>query len=104
MAAGVTPVDVASERRGATARDRAEHRSLLDAQPRMLFDEDVTLRVDDIGHLHGGSAHDWVGFRSNRDRWSTTGIDTCRRSSGCAAAGRCCRERCKYTVVWDRSA
>ena len=39
MSAGVTPVEMAPERGRATARDRAEHGSLLHAQPRMLLDE-----------------------------------------------------------------
>ena len=60
MPAGVTVIEMATERGGATARDRAEHRALLHAQPRMLLDEGVTLRVEDIGHLHGGPAHDSV--------------------------------------------
>jgi hypothetical protein len=42
----------------ATAGDGPEDRSLLHAQPRMLLDKGVTLRVEDIGHLHGGPAHD----------------------------------------------
>jgi hypothetical protein len=104
MPAGVTPVDMASKSRRPTAHDRAKHRSLLYAQPRMLLDEGVTLRLEDIGHLHGGPAHDCAGFRSNRDRRSTTGVDTCNCSSGFGAAWRCRRERCKYTVVCDRSA
>ena len=57
MPAGVTPIEMAPERGGPTARDRAQNRSLLHAQPRMLLDEGVTLRVEDIGHLHGGPAH-----------------------------------------------
>src|SRR2546430_245213 len=57
MPAGVTPVEMATEGRRATARDRAEHRSLLDAQPWMLLEEGVTLRVEDIGHLHRRPAH-----------------------------------------------
>ena len=58
MPAGVTPIEMASERGRATARDGAEYRSLLHAQPRMLLDEGVTLRMEDIGHLHGGPTHD----------------------------------------------
>ena len=58
MAAGVTPIDMPAQRRGATARDRPKDRSLLRAQPRMLLDEGVALRVEDIGHLHGRPAHD----------------------------------------------
>jgi len=68
MAAGVTPIEVPAERAGATARDRAEHGALLRAQPRMLLEKGVTLRVEDIGHLHGGPAHDAGGFRRSRER------------------------------------
>ena len=57
MSAGVTPIEMPTERGGATARDRTEHRALLHAQPWMLLDEGVTLRVKDIGHLHGRPAH-----------------------------------------------
>ena len=57
MPAGVTPIEMPAERGGATARDRAEDGPLLRAQPRMLLDEGVTLRVEDIGHLHGRPAH-----------------------------------------------
>ena len=82
MPAGVTPIEMAPERGGATARDRAEHRSLLHAQPRMLLEEGVTLRVEDIGHLHRRPAHDCGGFRCSRDRGRTTGVGTCSCSSG----------------------
>ena len=51
MSAGVTPVEMAPERGRTTTRDRTEDRSLLHAQPRMLLDEGITLRVEDIGHL-----------------------------------------------------
>ena len=104
MAAGATGVDVPAERRGATARDRAEYRSLLHAQPRMLLDEGVTLRVEDIGHLHSRPAHDCGGFRSRRDRSITGGGVTCNCSSGMGTACRCRRDRWRYTVVCDRSA
>jgi hypothetical protein len=99
MPAGDAPIEMATECGGPTARDGPEYRSLLHAQPRMLLDEGVSLRVENIGHLHGGPTHDCVGFRSNRDRWSTTGVDTCSCSSGLGAAWRCRRERCKYTLV-----
>ena len=58
MPAGVTPIEMPTERGGPTARDRAEDGSLLHAEPRMLLEEGVTLRVEDIGHLHGRPAHD----------------------------------------------
>ena len=62
MAAGVTPIEMPAECGGATARDRPEDRPLLHAQPRMLLEEGVTLRVEDIGHLHGRPAHDCGRF------------------------------------------
>ena len=104
MAAGITPIEVPAERGGATARDRAEHGAPLRAQPRMLLDKGVTLRVEDIGHLHGGPAHDCGGFRRRRDRGIMRGGITCSCSSGFGAACRCRRDRCRYTVVCDRSA
>ncbi len=86
MPAGVTPIEMPAERRGPTARDRAQDRSLLHTQPRMLLEEGVTLRVKDIGHLHGRPAHDCGGLRSRRDRGRTTGVGTCKCSSGLGAA------------------
>src|SRR5476649_654156 len=65
MPACVTPIEMAPERGGPTARERAPDRSLLDTQPRMLLDEGVTLRVEDIGHLRRRPAHGvLVGCRS----------------------------------------
>lgn len=86
LSAGVTPVERATEGGRATARDGAEHRSLLHAQPRMLLDEGVTLRVEDIGHLHRRPAHAGLGFRFRRDRWRTTGVATGSCSRGFGAA------------------
>ena len=34
----------------------------------MPLEEVLTLRVEDIGHLHGGPAHGCGGFRRRRDR------------------------------------
>ena len=89
MSAGVTPIEMPTERRCPTARDRPEDGALLRAQPRMLLEEGVTLRVEDIGHLHGGSAHGVLGFRFRRDRGRTTGVGTWSCSSGLGAAWRC---------------
>jgi len=86
MAAGVTPVEMPAERRGPAARDRPKDGPLLDAEPRMLLEEGVALRVKDIGHLHGRPAHACGGLRSKRDRGRTTGVDTCKCSSGLGAA------------------
>ena len=104
MPAGVTPIEMPTERGGATARDRAEHGALLRAQLRMLLEKRVTLRVEDIGHLHGRAAHDCGGFRRRRDRGTTGDGVTCNWSSGIGAAWRCRRERWRYTVVCDKSA
>ena len=104
MPARITPIDVPAERGRATARDRAEDGSLLHTEPRMLRDEGVTLRVEDVGHLHRRPAHTWLGFRFSRDRGRTTGAGTCSCSNGFGAAWRCRCDRCRYTVVCVRSA
>ena len=88
MPAGVTPIEMAPERGRATARDRAEHGSLLHAQPRVLREEGVALRVEDIGHLQHRPSHDCGGFRSRRDRGSTTGAGIGHCSSGLGAVRR----------------
>ena len=65
MPAGVTPIEVAAECGRATAHDRPEDRALLHAQPRMLLDEGVTLRVEDIGHLpQAGSCRTWLPLQA----------------------------------------
>ena len=104
MSAGAALIDVAAERGGPTPPQRAEHGPLLHAEPRMLVEEVLTLRVEDIGHLHGGPLHDSVGFRLRRDRGTTGGGVTCNCSRELGAAWRCRRDRWRYTVVCDRSA
>ena len=86
MAAGAAVIDMPAERGGPTSRERAQHRALLHTQPRMSCEESITLRVEDIGHLHGGPAHDWGGLRRRRDRGITGGGVTCNCSSGFGAA------------------
>ena len=86
MSAGATVIDVTAERGGPTACQRAQHGALLHAEPRMSVEESIALRVEDIGHLHGGVAHDWGGFRRRRDRTTTGGVVTCSCSSGFGAA------------------
>jgi len=93
MAARVTPIEMPAEGGGATAGDRPEDGSLVHAQPRMLLDEGVTLRVEDIGHLHRRPAHAGLGFRFRRDRGRTTGAGTLSCSSGFGAACKWRRER-----------
>jgi hypothetical protein len=89
MSAGITPIDVPTQGGRATARDRPEDGSLLHTEPRMLRDEGVTLRVEDIGHLHGRPAHGALGrYRRRRDRGMTVGVGTASRSNGLGAAWR----------------
>ena len=90
MPAGVTPVEMAPEGRRATARDGAKHRSLLHTEPRMLLDEGVTLRVEDIGHLHRRPGHNGSGLRRSRDRGRTLGMGTgsCSKGFGAACSSR----------------
>ena len=95
MPARVTPIEMPSQRRRATARDRPQDRSLLCAQPGMLLEEGVTLRVEEIGHLHRRPAHAGLGFRFSRDRGRTTGAGTCSCSKGFGAACKCRCERCR---------
>jgi Transposase len=66
-------------RRSDTASARGE-RSAARAEPRMLVEEVLTLRVEDIGHLHGGPTHDSLGFRLRRDRGTTGGCHVQRDS------------------------
>jgi hypothetical protein len=70
----------------------------------MLLAKGVTLRVEDIGHLHRRPAHDCGGLRSKRDRGKTTGVGTCKCSSGWGAACKWRGDRWRYTVVCVRSA
>ena len=93
MPTGITPVEMAPERGGPTTRDRTEHRSLLHAEPRMLLDEGVSLRVEDIGQLHRRPAHAGLGFRFSRDRGRTTGVETCICSNGFGAACKWRRDK-----------
>ena len=88
MSAGTTLIDMAAEGGGPTPGQRADDGPLLHAEPRMLIEEVGTLRVEDIGHLHGGPAHDSLGFRFRRDRGITRGDVTCSCSSGLGAACR----------------
>ena len=99
-----TPIAMAPERGGATARDRSQDGSLLHTEPGMLRDEGVALRVEEIGHLQRRPAHAGPGFRFRRDRGRTTGAGTCSCSSGLGAACKWRRETWRYTVVCDRSA
>ena len=89
MPAGVTPIEMPSQRRRATARNRPQDQSLLCAQPGMLLEEGVTLRVEELGHLHRRPAHAELGFRFSRNRGRTMGAGTCNCSSGLGAACRC---------------
>lgn len=96
MPAGVTPIDVPTQSGGATACDGTEDRPLLRTEPRMLRDEGVTLRVEDIGHLQRRPGHGSLGRnRFSRDRGTTLGVGTANRSNGLGAACKWCGERCR---------
>ena len=88
MSAGVTPIEMAAERGGSTPLERAQHGTLLHAEPRMPLEEVLTLRVEDIGHLHGGPAHGCRWFMQEpRARIPGDG-GTCICSNGFGAAWR----------------
>lgn len=62
-----TVIDVAAQRCGAAALHSSQHAELLEAEPGpVLFDEAFALRVDEVGHLHGGPFHS--GRCLHRDR------------------------------------
>ena len=86
MSAGATLIEMAAERGGPTPSERAQHGALLHAQPRMLLDEVLTLRVEDIGHLHGGPAQGGVGLCKSRERRIPGDRGTCICSNGFGAA------------------
>src|SRR5713226_10361176 len=87
---------------GAATPDGAQHLQMLIAEPRlMLVDEAVTLRVNDVGHLHGGPRHE--RFCSFRERFTLSGPEMVIVSKGLTTASRCFRDRCRYTVVCLRS-
>ena len=67
MPAGTTLIEMAAQCRGPTPLERAQDSALLHAQPRMPLEEVITLRVEDIGHLHGGPAHGCTGLRKIRE-------------------------------------
>ena len=51
----------------AAAQDGAHDLELLETNVAVSIDEVVALRAKDIGHLHGGPAHD-CGLRRSLDR------------------------------------
>src|SRR5687767_11695858 len=72
MAASWAVIDMAAQGRCAATGDGSQHTELLKAQPcSVLFHETVALRVENIGHLHGGPAHS--GLCSFRDRFRFAG-------------------------------
>jgi hypothetical protein len=76
MPAGATVIEMPAEGGRPTSNKCTKHGPLLNTQPGMLLDESITLRVEDIGHLHGGPAHDCGDFRRRRDRGTTGGAGT----------------------------
>lgn len=73
MPAGVTPIEMPTQCGGAAARDRPEDGSLLRAQPRMLLNEGVTLRVSVLTQSGYRCCYGaWVAkpFASSRKSWN----------------------------------
>lgn len=54
MSAGAALIDMPAERGGPTPGQGAEDCPLLHAEPRMLVEKVLTLRVEDIGHATAG--------------------------------------------------
>lgn len=91
VAAG-TSIEVTAERGGTAATDSPQHTELLIAEPgTVVFEEAVTLGVNQIGHFQGRPAH--AGFCSLREHASWVGLDTVICSSGLGAARRCVCDR-----------
>lgn len=77
MTAAWTSIHVTAERRGAARAKRPEHSPLLVAQPGSVsFDEAITLRADDIRHLHARAAHADSGLCNFLDRLTRSVPDT----------------------------
>jgi len=71
MTAARTAIHMTAKRCGAATAQRPKNGQLLVAQPgSVLFDEAIPLRAEQVGHLHGGTAHSDSGLRSFLDRWS----------------------------------
>jgi hypothetical protein len=69
MSASRTRIEMAAQRRGATAGDSPQHVQLLIAEPfSMAIQEAVSLRLNNVGHLKGGPAHS--GLWSLRERFN----------------------------------
>src|SRR5260370_4241103 len=86
MAALATTIQVSSERGRAAVLDSEEYTKVKPGQPgSVLFNKTVAMRANDIGHLKGWRFHFLCSFR---DRFTWSGLDSSRLSSGVPAALR----------------
>ena len=74
MIAAHTAIEMATQRRRAAARKRAEHAPVLPGQPGAVhLDEAIAVLSNNVGHLKGWLRH---RFWSRRDRRAVSGSDT----------------------------
>ena len=93
MVAARAAIEMAAQRRGAAAREGAEHAPMLPGQPGLVrLDEAIAVLSDDIGHLEGWPGH---RFRFRRVRRAPSGEETPIVSSGFVTACKCRCERCR---------
>ena len=75
MSAGAAAIDMAAERGGPTRVIARSTDRCCTLSHGCCVEEVLTLRVEDIGHLHRRPAHDCGGFRSSRTRHHRGGVD-----------------------------
>ena len=107
LAALGTGIEVAAQRRGPAVADGAEHLPLLIAEAgSVAVQKTITLRAEDVGHLHGRPCHVWSlaspFIRRNPWRVSFTS-ESAMLSRGLRTACRCLADRCRYFAVVSRS-
>ena len=102
MSARGTAIEMPAQGGGSAVGDGAEHTQVLRRQPgAMGLDEACPVLANDVGHFEGWPRH---RFWSRRERRAVSGAETGIVSSGFVTACKCRRDRCRYTVVCDKSA
>ena len=87
-------IEMAPKCRGAAVADGPKSFELLKTETGSVpVQKAIALRVEDIGHLHGGFGHN-LFLRLKRRSLSATG-ERLSFSNGLITACRCCCERCK---------
>src|ERR1700736_6445912 len=97
MTAAPALIEMTAQCRGTATDDGIEHLAMRPCKMRLLpLPETVARCPDDVGHLEGGPAHRLISLL---ERFTSSGLDTSRASSGLGTACRCRRDKCRYTVV-----